>query len=260
MNEVHDAAQRGFEAEAGRYARGRPEYPDGLLDWLRDDLALAPGRTALDLGAGTGKFTSLLTRSGATVLAVEPVASMRAELARRLPGAQAFEGTAQHMPVPDGAIDVVICAQAFHWFASEAALAEIHRVLKPGGRLGLVWNVRDESVDWMAKVTAIITPHEGDAPRFYKGDWRRPFESADVGRQFSPLQCRVLRYEHVGAPEEVVLNRFLSVSFIAALDDARKAEVAASLRALIDSHPDLRGKQALAAPYRTEAYWCERRP
>ncbi|MBV8605331.1 MAG: methyltransferase domain-containing protein [Pelomonas sp.] len=259
MSDVHAAAQRGFDAEAARYASGRPDYPAGLLDWLRDELGLTEGREAVDLGAGTGKFTALLARTGAGLSAVEPVDKMREQLAQRLPAVRALEGTAQAMPLADAAVDAVVCAQAFHWFASEDALAEIHRVLRPQGRLGLVWNVRDESVDWLARVTAIMTPHEGDAPRFYKGDWRRPFEGAAAAAWFTPLQCRVLRHEHVGPPEAVILDRFLSVSFIAALDASRKAGVAAQLQALIKEHPDLRGRDIVAVPYRTEAYWCERR-
>ncbi len=259
MSEIHDAAQRGYDAEAARYASGRPEYPAELLSWLRSELQLGAGRHAVDLGAGSGKFTTLLGQTDATITAVEPVDAMREQLARKLPAVQAVKGTAEAMPLLDGSADAVVCAQAFHWFANEAALKEIHRVLAPGGRLGLVWNVRDESEDWMARVTEIITPYEGDAPRFYKGDWRRPFEGAVGQALFSPLRREVLQHSHVGPPSVVILDRFLSVSFIAALDAREKAEVAARLQSLIDEHPDLRGRATVAAPYRTEAYCCERR-
>jgi len=259
MGEIHDAAQRGYDAEAARYASGRPEYPADLLAWLRSDLQLRAGRRAVDLGAGSGKFTTLLAQTGAALTAVEPVDAMREQLACKLPAVRAVKGTAESMPLAQGAVDALVCAQAFHWFANEAALTEIHRVLAPGGRLGLVWNVRDEFEDWMARVTEIITPYEGDAPRFYKGDWRRPFEAA-VGQQlFGPLHCQVLRHSHVGPPSVVILDRFLSVSFIAALDVQEKSRVQAQLQALIDEHPDLRGRETVAAPYRTEAYSCERR-
>lgn len=259
MSEIHDAAQRGYDAEAARYASGRPEYPAELLPWLREELHLATGRRAVDLGAGSGKFTALLAQTGAELTAVEPVLAMREQLARKLPGVRTVEGTAEAIPLQHAQIDAVVCAQAFHWFANEAALTEIHRVLAPNGRLGLVWNVRDESVDWMARVTDIITPYEGDAPRFYKGDWRRPFEGVVGQRLFGPLQCRVLRHEHVGPPSAVILDRFLSVSFIAALAADEKARVQVRLQRLIDTHTDLQGRAIVAAPYRTEAYVCERR-
>lgn len=259
MSEIHHAAQRGYDAEAARYASGRPEYPAELLGWLRGELQLSAGRRAVDLGAGSGKFTALLAQTGAVLGAVEPVDAMREQLVRKLPVVRALKGTAESMPLTDGEVDAVVCAQAFHWFANDAALREIHRVLAPGGRLGLVWNVRDESEDWMARVTEIITPYEGDAPRFYKGDWRRPFEGAGCQGLFSPLRRVVLSHSHVGPPSVVILDRFLSVSFIAALDAKEKLIVKEQLQNLIEAHPDLRGRETVVAPYRTEAYCCERR-
>jgi ubiquinone/menaquinone biosynthesis C-methylase UbiE len=88
------------------------------------------------------------------------------------------------MNLPEGSSDAVLCAQAFHWFADEAALVEIHRVLKREGRLELVWNVRDKSVDWVAAITDIIKDYEGNSPRYHKGEWRRPF----AGGLFSGLE------------------------------------------------------------------------
>ena len=84
-------------------------------------------------------------------------------------------GSAHRMNLPDGSSDAVLCAQAFHWFADDQTMAEIHRVLKSEGRLGLVWNVRDESVDWVASITDIVQPYEGNLPRYQKGEWRRPY-------------------------------------------------------------------------------------
>ena len=146
MAAIHQAAAEGYTAKAEAYIRGRPEYPAAVQDWLRDDLALGAGKTVLDLGAGTGKFLPHLRATGAAVIAVEPVPAMRAQLTQRNPGIEAMAGTAEDIPLADGAVDAIVCAQAFHWFANPAALAEIHRVLKPGGALGLIWNVRDESV------------------------------------------------------------------------------------------------------------------
>ncbi|WP_191487813.1 class I SAM-dependent methyltransferase [Pseudomonas sp. FEN] len=254
MSGVHKAAQVGFSAEAKTYAHGRPDYPAELLPWLRDSLGVVPGGQAIDLGAGTGKFTRLLAATGATVTAIEPVEAMRAELVARLPEVRALSGTAQAIPLESQFADALLCAQAFHWFAHEAALAEIHRVLKPGGRLGLVWNVRDESVDWVAAITRIITPYEGDTPRFHSGAWRQPFN----GRYFSAPELSRFEYRHVGTPEEVIIDRFLSVSFIAALPVAEKAKVTEQLQALIQTHPALRGRETIAFPYRTEAYRCIR--
>jgi len=253
---IHPAARQGFSSAAQAYGKGRPDYPEELLDWLQADLGLRPGDRALDLGAGTGKFTRLPMLTGAFVSAVEPVDEMRAQLAARYPAVFCAKGTAERIPLVDGAMDVVLCAQAFHWFANDAALREIHRVLRPGGWLGLVWNVRDESVDWVAELTRIVTPHEGDAPRFYKGDWRLPFEAAP--ELFSPLQLRTFDYTHVGPPQQVIIERFMSVSFIAALPPEGRAQVRAQLDELIATHPALRGREEVAFPYRTEAYRCQR--
>ncbi|HUN93459.1 MAG TPA: methyltransferase domain-containing protein [Burkholderiaceae bacterium] len=254
MATIHAAAATGFAAEAQAYARGRPEYPVALHDWLANVLGVGPGRSVVDLGAGTGKFTKLLVASGADVSAIEPVDEMRALLARNLPAVRTLAGTAQSMPIAEAAADAVVCAQAFHWFAEVAALREIHRVLKPGGALGLVWNVRDASVDWVRRITEIISPYEGDAPRHHKGEWRKPFDSG----LFSPLEASTFRHEHVGPPREVILDRFLSVSFIAALPAAEKDLVAQRLSELAATHPDLRGRDAIAFPYVTEAYVCRR--
>lgn len=251
---IHDAAQRGYTSASDNYQRGRPEYPDALTGWLGGALGVQAGARVVDLGAGTGKFTKLLARTGAAVTAVEPVDAMRARLSESLPGVRALAGTAEAIPLADGDADVLVCAQAFHWFANEQALREMHRVLRPGGRLGLIWNVRDESRDWVAEITGIVTPYEGDAPRFYKGTWKQPFEGQSL---FGPLQRTVLPHSHVGTFEQVVLDRILSVSFIAALPAAEQALVADRLRALKDRYAELR-EPTIAFPYATEAWLAER--
>ena len=254
MSDIHRAAQQGFSVEAETYTRGRPEYPAAMLPWLMQVMGIDAGSRAIDLGAGTGKFTKLLVQAGADVIAVEPVEAMRAQLASGLPQVRTLAGSAQAIPVDSVSADAVVCAQAFHWFATREALAEIHRVLKPGGRLGLVWNVRDESVDWVAAITKIITPYEGDAPRFHTGRWREPFP----GSGFTELQETSFVHQHVGTAQEVILDRFLSVSFIAALPVQQKAKVAQELAALAASHPALRGRDTIVFPYRTQAFWCSR--
>lgn len=254
MDAVHAAAQHGFTRQAQAYARGRPDYPQAIADWLGSALALGPGRVVADVGAGTGKFTRLLTATGADVIAVEPVAAMRASIEAEQPAVQALAGTARSVPLPDASLDAIVCAQAFHWFADRAALDEFQRLLKPGAHLGLIWNVRDESVDWVAALTAIVTPYEGDAPRFYKGDWRRPFPHPGFG----PLSETRFRHHHTGPPQRVIVDRFLSVSFIAALPAPQSAAVRARLEALIATHPDLRGRETVSFPYETLAFHCTR--
>nr|WP_315413212.1 class I SAM-dependent methyltransferase [uncultured Pseudomonas sp.] len=254
MTGVHASAQQGFSTQAVTYAQGRPDYPRQLTGWLTEALGVDAQSTVIDLGAGTGKFTRLLSTLAPTLIAVEPVRAMGAQLSKLLPDVRLVDGTADSIPLAAASADAVVCAQAFHWFSTQAALQEIHRVLKPEGRLGLVWNVRDESVAWVAAITAIITPYEGDTPRFHTGRWREAF----TGELFSAPELSCFPYSHVGSPQEVIMDRFLSVSFIAALPDAEKAKVTAQLQDLIDTHPDLRGRDTVAFPYQTQAYVCRR--
>jgi SAM-dependent methyltransferase len=248
---MHEAA-KGFAKEALAYARGRPEYPVALDQWLRGALQLDEERTVVDLGAGTGKFTRRLLATGANIIAVEPVSEMLAQLTRILPDVAARSGTAENIPVNDGAVDAVVCAQSFHWFASKTALAEIRRVLKPGGHLGLIWNVRNESVDWCAAMTAIMAPYEGDAPRYRSGAWRKVFPAEGFG----PLQEERFRNGHTGHPEQVIVERILSTSFIAALPRPQQLIVAARLRDLIAMTPALNRREEITVPYQTVVFSC----
>ena len=174
---IHEAASKGFETAGDSYERGRPEYPATAVDYLTKKIGIGPGRKILDLGAGTGKFTKMIANLGAELHAVEPVRGMRVKFSSLLPEIQILEGTAENIPIPDASFDAIVVAQAFHWFDGEKALPEISRVLKTGGKLGLIWNVRDETVNWMSKLTDIIDPHEKGAPRYKSGSWKKAFES-----------------------------------------------------------------------------------
>jgi SAM-dependent methyltransferase len=246
---IHHSAADGYSAQADRYARGRPDYPNAVAGWLRDRLGLRPGKTVVDLGAGTGKFTAYLLDTGAQVIAVEPVAEMRAKLCRAFPAVDARDGTATSIPLADNSADVLVCAQAFHWFATKDALAEMHRVLRPGGRLGLIWNQRDESVDWVAALARILDAYEGDTPRFARGTWRDafPFDG------FAPLQEDRFPHGHTGPAEDVIVNRVRSTSFIAALPADEEARVTEQVRALIARTAQLAGKESVTMPYVTLA-------
>ena len=251
---VHPTAAKGYTASSEVFVKGRPDYPPEVADWLRGDLALGPGKTVLDLGAGTGKFLPTLRATGASVVAVEPVDAMRARMIEQNPGVDAMAGSAEHIPVTDCSVDAVICAQSFHWFANQRAVIEIHRVLKPGAHLGLIWNVRDERVPWVADLTAIIEPYAYDAPRYHRQDWRLIFPA----QGFSSLIEKHFNHHHTGTPEQVIVARALSVSFIAALPLDWQDTIAAQIRSLIARTPELAGKTEVAFPYRTVVFNCHR--
>lgn len=161
---VHEIASSGFGREAEAYERSRPSYPPDAVAWLVNHLQVRRGSVVADLAAGTGKLTRLLLPTGASVIAVEPVPAMHQVLHRLLPTVPAVAGTAETMPIKSASLDAVCVAQAFHWFDADAAFSELARVLRPGGRVGLVWNARDRDIDWVRRVWAIMDEVDGQRP------------------------------------------------------------------------------------------------
>ena len=241
MSGIHPAAAVGFARSAEAYERARPDYPPVALEPLR----LSPDLVIVDLAAGTGKLTRLLAGSGATVIAVEPVAEMRAALPASV---QVLEGTAERIPVDTASADLVTVAQAFHWFDGDAALAEIHRVLRPGGRLALVWNRRVTEDPVNRAIEAILGPHRAEVPTHRWDNWRATFERTTL---FGPLEEHVFPSEqHLDA--DGMADRIGSISFIASLPDEERAKVLEEARALAAGGP-------VTVPYRTEVQIAERR-
>ncbi|HEX3455301.1 MAG TPA: class I SAM-dependent methyltransferase [Gaiellaceae bacterium] len=253
---VHEIAATGFANEAEAYERARPSYPPDAVAWLSNALGLAPGVRAVDLAAGTGKLTRLLMPSGAALLAVEPVDGMRAQLVRALPGAPALAATAEALPFRDASIDAITVAQAFHWFDVERAPAELHRVLRPGGRIGIIWNNRDRGVPWVDAVWSIMDGVEQKAPWRSEPDQRRSATSLAPPR-FGPLRHAEFSHEHVVSPADMV-DRVRSVSHVAALPPAQRDEVLDRVRSLLAADPATAGRDELAVPYRVDVYWTER--
>jgi ubiquinone/menaquinone biosynthesis C-methylase UbiE len=234
VSDLHPAT-RGFGLAADAYERGRPDYPAAAIEWLVDRLDLRPGRTVVDLAAGTGKLTRLLVPTGAEVIAVEPIAEMRA----KIENARVLAGTAEAIPLEDASVDAVTVAQAFHWFRAEEALREIHRVLRPGGGLALVYNVRDERDPVQAAASAIMQPLEEKVPRRGKRNWREVIDASETAT-FDHAQL---------VDEDAFVERFTSVSFIAAAPPEERAAIEEQLRALArDVGTPIR------LPYVTEIY------
>jgi SAM-dependent methyltransferase len=207
-------------------------------------LQLSPGLVVLDLAAGTGKLTRLLATSGATVIAVEPVAEMRAALPS---SARILDGTAEEIPLDAGTVDLVTVAQAFHWFDGDGALREIHRVLRPGGRLALVWNRRIEADPSNDAIEQILAPFRAGTPTHRLDEWRPAFDRTTM---FGPLEEHLFENEQV-LDADGMADRIGSISFVASLPDDTHAEVLAAARALAADGP-------VTVPYRTEVQIAER--
>jgi SAM-dependent methyltransferase len=253
---IHDSAARGFDSGAEAYERGRPGYPSAAIDLLVSELGLRPGTTIVDLAAGTGKLTRSLIPTGARVIAIEPVPAMRAQLARTVPAADAMAGTAEAMPLADASADAVLVAQAFHWFNTPAAAREIHRVLRPGGGLGVVWNVWDDTIPWVARMQRLVGAYRGDTPQRGTSAWREQLVSTAL---FTPLADRTLSNVVTGSLD-ILLARTASISFIATLPDAERAKVLEDVRAVIsDEHPEALERGPLEMPYVTQVAWCHTR-
>jgi len=254
---VHEVAQRGFGSEAETYDRARPSYSAEAVAWLVENLGIRSGSRAADLAAGTGKFTKLLLPTGADVLPVEPVEGMWRVLRTTVPDLPITAATAEALPFAAASLDALTVAQAFHWFDADRAFAELARVLRPGGRVGIIWNVRDRADDWVNQVWSIMDRVEKRAP------WRDHDKWSDTAfgerRGFGPLHSAEFRNEQQVTPDDVV-DRIASVSHVVVLPDDQREAVLDEVRAIVDTHPDTAGRTELTIPYRVDAYWCERLP
>lgn len=238
---IHRAAQVGFSRSAEVYERARPGYPEEAIEYLVS--RLPAGGRVLDLAAGTGKLTRPLMAAGLDVVAVEPVAEMRAALPVSV---EVHEGTAQAIPLAEGAVEAVTVGQAFHWFAEQEALREIHRVLAPGGVLALVWNRRVEEDPVNRRMSELLAPHRAETPTHRFDAWRLVFDEAvDL---FGPLEERVFSNEQV-LDADGFEDRIGSISFIAALEEPERSRVLARARSLA-------GGSTAVLPYRCEVQIC----
>lgn len=250
---IDPRAATGFAAGADPYVRARPSYPGDAIDKLVSVLGIVSGSRVVDLGAGTGKLTGLLVPTGARLVAIEPVAEMRAHLARSFPDVAVIAGVGEAIPLATGSMDAAVAAQAFHWFDPERALPEIHRVLRPGGTLGLVWNLRDTSVEWVAKHARIVDAYGDVIRRHESGEWKSAFPAPGFG----PLQLAEFANVQQITPDGVV-ERAASTSYIATLPDDERSHVMERIRTLVATHEQTRGRDLIDFPHRTHVYWCER--
>ena len=237
--ETDEWARRGssFGAAAAAYAEHRPDYPPDAVRWC-----LAPlgrdfgGLRVLDLGAGTGKLTALLARLGADVTAVEPDEAMLAELRRRVPSVRAVSAPAEAIPLADGSVDAVLCAQSLHWFDLSRAVPEIARVLTAGGVLGALWNSDDDRVAWVAGLrdaaegaaAPTVLSRRAEAAKFPADQFGEPFAAAERA-EFPNAQPRTA---------DSLIALMETHSQVLVMPQAERDRVLGQVRAYLASRPE----------------------
>ncbi len=235
MTEPQQERSLSFGSEAAASERGRPSYPPEAIDWLLPDGA----RDVLDLGAGTGKLTTRLVERGLDVVAVDPIAEMLELLRGALPATPALLGTAEQIPLRDNSVDAVLVAQAWHWFDPKRAIAEVARVLRPGGRLGLVWNTRDERMGWVKDLGRIIG-HESD-----------PFsDRVTLPEPFTDVERHHVEWTSYLTPQALI-DLVASRSYCITSPADVRTRTLEEVRELLVTHPALANSSGLALPYIT---------
>ena len=241
-----------FGRAAREYELGRPGWPEELVDEAARELGLGAGSAVLDLAAGTGKLTRLLVPRFGRVVAVEPDEDMLAVLAEVVPDAEALRGSGERIPLGDAEVDCVFVAEAFHWFASPEVVAEIARVLRPGGGLVLLWNVSDLDLEpsWPEEADrligeAVARGGEPGGAKVASGAWREPLAAA-----FEELRAEHLDRDETVSRDELIA-RILSASSIACQSESARSELAGRLREVMPDQPYRRFM-------RTSLYWTRR--
>ncbi|MGB4136944.1 MAG: class I SAM-dependent methyltransferase [Microbacterium sp.] len=233
-----------FGAESDSYEKGRPEYPFEAVAWMLERMPDGARRVA-DVGAGTGKLTRVLAEAAAAeIVAVDPDAAMLAALHERLPQVPTFVGTAESLPLPDASVDAVVMGQAWHWVDPMPASAEIGRAVRPGGILGLIWNVRDERTDWVRRLTLIMQGSPAESMVSGPGP--------TVAAPFGAVEERRWEWKRPMTRDEL-LHMARSRSYIITAPAEEKARIEREMNALFDDL-GMEGDDTIDMPYLTAAY------
>ncbi|KAF1806379.1 S-adenosyl-L-methionine-dependent methyltransferase [Mucor lusitanicus] len=259
----HSTASDGFQAQADAYAKARPSYPAEAIDFISSLMAdRQKPQKVLDLGAGTGIMTKLLVeKCEFEVTAVEPVDNMRLKLESTAPQATSVKGTAWSIPVQDASQDMVMLAQCFHWFDDIKSLQEIHRVLKPGGLIILIWNMESrERSEWVAKLRDLYQVYDGAAPQYRMGHWKKVFDTEDAQALYTlPLQHKQFIFD-VPAKRDHIWPRIMSKSYIAILDQERCDKLHQDVEAVLEDPqyklPKSGSEEEFIYCHDTDMYWA----
>jgi SAM-dependent methyltransferase len=242
---------RSFGPEAVRYQQVRPSYPAAALDLVLGQLDAQVGSRlrVLDIGAGTGKLTDLLLERQAEVVAVEPDAQMRAVLAARLPQVPALAGSAEQIPLPDRSVDAIVAGQAFHWFSRPDADRELARVLRPGGVVGLIWNLPDRTVEWIPKL--YVATRKSEQP------FQQSQDELDL-ELFTAAERASLPFQHLLRGPSGLRDLVHTWSWVITRPKPEQDAIDRRLDILISQYAQLQGS-VIVMPQRTEVIWQYRR-
>jgi ubiquinone/menaquinone biosynthesis C-methylase UbiE len=240
VSEKRSEQAASFDRAAEVYERARPEYPAEAVDWM-----LPPGaKTVLDLGAGTGKLTRALAARGLEVFAVDPSSNMLDQLRAAIPGATVSVGTAEDIPLADASVDAIVVGQAWHWVDQDAALPSVARVLRPGGTLGLVWNIRDDRVPWVQRLTEVM--HQAEGEIF--------METGHIERgPFGEIEEKDFEWSR-DFTRDGLIDLLRSRSYFITADQAEQASIIAGVNHLLDTDPDVGGQTSWSMPYVTRTF------
>lgn len=237
-----------FGPAADRYDQLRPRYPAEALRWILGD---EPVRV-VDLGAGTGILSRALAALGHEVIPVEPDQDMRAHLAAASPDLAPLAGYAEEIPLPDGSVDGIVAGQAYHWFDRDRAHAEAARVIRPGGVFAPLWNIRDDSADWVARLSEVT--HDDTAGRGLREPVNDP---RSFGPSFGPVERASVTHTTSHTPDTLV-GLISTRSYYLTATREQQRELERQVRELCATHPDLAGRSTFDLRYTTVAYRATR--
>jgi SAM-dependent methyltransferase len=246
----HDELSTSFGAQASAYEAGRPDYPREAVAWMLDPVSAEAQPSVADVGAGTGKLTRVAVAVGAQVTAIDPDPDMLDALRTAVPDVPTHVGTAENLPLPDASQDAVILGQAWHWVEPVAGSLEVARVLRPGGVLGLIWNIRDESTPWLRRLTEIMRASRAE----------RVLADGDpvVAEPFGPLEQEQWTWVRPMTRQKL-LDMARSRSYVITASDDERARIEAGLAELFDEVGAV-GDAVIDLPYVSRAYRAIRPP